>query len=494
MLTISVKNFGPIAEGSVDLKPLTIFVGPSNTGKSYMATAVHAVTSMTSHIGRIRRLRNQHGVIFQANIPDMHDGVIPREILRIFEEWVRQQVSNSTRLSDQTIPSLPLEVRLWLEEATIQRLNKYGKDVIEQLRQIHGGITELVNLGSEPNDFRLTVRQDTPMMNLEIPLPDSTSPQPEFELSQSVIPNVPPNLPPAFLGAEQERWVWPEIVNALVNSASDCLVDNLPDQSYYLPAARSGIAQGHKVLSAALVRQSSYVGLQEMHIPTLPAITTEFLSYLIRLDRRTIGRHNNEGLRNAIGFIETSVLRGRVDLDESGGLPYPEIVYLQERSGANAKKFRLDHTSSMVSELAPLILFLKYLVNQGDLLILEEPESHLHPAAQRQLARGIVRLVNAGVKVLITTHSDFFVNQINNLLRASYASKRWLRENGFTPEDCLKHDDVSAYLFRMDEEIGGSRVEELEIQRDIGIEDPLFSQAIHELYEETLLVERVKPK
>ena len=40
MLTISVKNFGPIAEGSVDLKPLTIFVGPSNTGKSYMATAV----------------------------------------------------------------------------------------------------------------------------------------------------------------------------------------------------------------------------------------------------------------------------------------------------------------------------------------------------------------------------------------------------------------------------------------------------------------------
>ena len=42
MLTISVKNLGPIAEGTVDLKPLTIFVGPSNTGKSYMAMAVHS--------------------------------------------------------------------------------------------------------------------------------------------------------------------------------------------------------------------------------------------------------------------------------------------------------------------------------------------------------------------------------------------------------------------------------------------------------------------
>ena len=46
----------------------------------------------------------------------------------------------------------------------------------------------------------------------------------------------------------------------------------------------------------------------------------------------------------------------------------------------------------------------------------------------------------------------------------------------------------------MDEEIGGSVVKELEIQRDIGIEEPLFGQVIHDLYEETLLVERIRPK
>ncbi len=148
----------------------------------------------------------------------------------------------------------------------------------------------------------------------------------------------------------------------------------------------------------------------------------------------------------------------------------------------------------MVSELAPLILFLKYLVRPGDLLILEEPESHLHPAAQRQLARGIVRLVNAGVKVLITTHSDLFVSQVNNLMRISFASSRWIRENGFEPQDCLKHDDVAAYLFRWDNEQGGSVVDELEIRRDIGIDDAMFGEVINEIYEESLLVQRIRPK
>ena len=148
----------------------------------------------------------------------------------------------------------------------------------------------------------------------------------------------------------------------------------------------------------------------------------------------------------------------------------------------------------MVSELAPLILFLKYLVRPGDLLIIEEPESHLHPAAQRQLARGIVRLVNADVKVLITTHSETFVTQINHLLRISYASKRWLREHNFEPEDCINHDQVGAYQFAWDEEKQGSIVKRLKVHKDIGVDEAEFLGVIDSLYEESLLVQRIRVK
>ena len=148
----------------------------------------------------------------------------------------------------------------------------------------------------------------------------------------------------------------------------------------------------------------------------------------------------------------------------------------------------------MVSELAPLILFLKYLVRPGDLLILEEPESHLHPAAQLQLARGIARLVNAGVQVLITTHSGDFVGQINNLLRMSNASEETARSLGLEQEDCLTPEQVSAYGFRLDSNLGGAVTYSLPVGSDVGIEDEEFLPVAELLYHQALDLEDARLK
>ena len=42
-LQLSVSNFGPIVKAEMDLRPLTVFVGPSNTGKSYLAILIYAL-------------------------------------------------------------------------------------------------------------------------------------------------------------------------------------------------------------------------------------------------------------------------------------------------------------------------------------------------------------------------------------------------------------------------------------------------------------------
>ncbi len=42
-LKIEVKNFGPISFGEITLKPLTLFIGPNNSGKSYAAMLIHSI-------------------------------------------------------------------------------------------------------------------------------------------------------------------------------------------------------------------------------------------------------------------------------------------------------------------------------------------------------------------------------------------------------------------------------------------------------------------
>ena len=48
-LELEVNDFGPIIAGKIDLRPLTVFVGPSNTGKSYLATLIYALHKHFSH-------------------------------------------------------------------------------------------------------------------------------------------------------------------------------------------------------------------------------------------------------------------------------------------------------------------------------------------------------------------------------------------------------------------------------------------------------------
>ena len=42
-LELKVTDFGPIIKAKVDLRPLTVFVGPSNTGKSYLAILIYGL-------------------------------------------------------------------------------------------------------------------------------------------------------------------------------------------------------------------------------------------------------------------------------------------------------------------------------------------------------------------------------------------------------------------------------------------------------------------
>jgi len=82
-------------------------------------------------------------------------------------------------------------------------------------------------------------------------------------------------------------------------------------------------------------------------------------------------------------------------------------------------KLGLGETSSAVRSLLILWYWLKFQARPGDLLMIDEPELNLHPSNQRRLARFLAYLVNYGVKVFITTHSDTIVREFNTLIMLS---------------------------------------------------------------------------
>ena len=494
MLTVSVKNLGPIAEGTVDLKPLTIFVGPSNTGKSYMATAIHLVMKALRGDNLVPPNRYFVGGAMYTNKPFENVWEVPREDSEFGDAvwaWARQLKKEGLDPQQLTVANLPKDLQAELEQITVQEMSKVRSDAISYLNQEHRRPSAFVTRGTQPADFRLTIHRDEPLLNMDIHMMDEESAGLDFDISNA---EVEPS-PLALLEYEPERDREPldiyfEVVSRWVDSLAGKMVDGVPEQSHYLPAARSGIVQGHKVLAADIVRRSARSGGSTDNIPTLPGITTEFLGNLIGLDRRMRRRVTDPAMDKAISFIEDEVLHGKIDLDQSAVLPLSEIVYLPSEAQSESDEFALDETSSMVSELAPLILFLKYIVRQGDLLILEEPESHLHPAAQRMMARGVVRLVNAGVKVIITTHSDMFVGQINNSLALSNASQELLEEHGFEPSDFLKPEQVNACLFKHDQEQGGNVIQPLGIDPDTGIDEDDFATVIEAIYNESIALQR----
>ena len=92
---------------------------------------------------------------------------------------------------------------------------------------------------------------------------------------------------------------------------------------------------------------------------------------------------------------------------------------------------------------------IRHIANNNQLLIIDEPESHLDTNNQVQLARLLARLVNSGVKVLITTHSDYLIKEINNLIMLDHdfeGKDKVRRKLKYKKEDSLNKNCVSAYI------------------------------------------------
>nr|WP_298788890.1 ClpX C4-type zinc finger protein [uncultured Campylobacter sp.] len=113
------------------------------------------------------------------------------------------------------------------------------------------------------------------------------------------------------------------------------------------------------------------------------------------------------------------------------------------------KGYNIEIASSSVRSLLMLNFYILNTASKKDILMIDEPELNLHPNNQILVARLLVLLANAGIKVFITTHSDYIVREISNCIMLGSLTDNQIdkfKNKGYTKEYKINHQKVKAYL------------------------------------------------
>lgn len=485
-MQLLVENFGPIRKAKVELGPMTVFVGHSNTGKSYLAGLVYAVMRALS-ADHSEDLWKQISQPTRSQAPAVrellaHAHTIANSAKKKKEEKVQSPISSEMQKTLLILWAKAVNVA-W-KDAIAHCFGRAGQDMLKVNNLVVKIVSDdnllILDLCNPANSTRRrgratarqkqatqkkTTKQQSRKMDLDLSLATMKHSLSMAE-EQSDLTEQPNHLWLAFallvlLGFS----FWSEFMGHSPQVLEKVKGGNLKFRYHYLPASRGGIMQSHHALVESVVVGAAVIGLNDA--PSKPAfsgIVSDFLRKLVALPALQKQRKHGaskKAIENIRRDMEANIISGKIEM-ETSETKYPSFLYKFRRDG-KAHSLPLMSTSSMVSELASFSIFLRYYVKPGDLLIFEEPESHLHPEAQRDITKALVQLVNLGVHVLITTHSDVILEQLGNYVHAA--------ENGVKiHKQSLVKDNIQAYWFRMPKK-GAQKntvVKDAEYDRDTG--------------------------
>ena len=447
-VTFRFSNIGPVKEASLELGRLTVIAGRNNTGKTYIAYSLYGFLKTWEH----SEADSDFLLARPAPFPDIR-GIA--EKLRK-SGWATIPLPPSSILEQQ---------RVLAEEVG----NAFSVDILPQVFSsrrdnfAESRVAANVNRGAAA---ALPGYIDVPLGTHTISMVyDDDTQVASFDVSD-------------FVDVE----AWEDEIAFLY---SGFLLGELYPDPFILSAERFGISLFYRELDFAknqLVDLLQKLGDQGSRTSISP--------YLI-IDRTTS--------RYALPIKENiDFTRSIPDLPKQGstladhklyddvkdliggyyGNATEDIRFISKARGEGRSfNIPLHLASSSARGLSDLYFYLRHTAAHGQLLIIDEPESHLDTQNQVLFARMLARFVRAGLRVLITTHSDYLVKELNNLimLGGEFPEKQAVAKKlGYKAGEGLDPQLVRGYVA----EDGG--LTECEIGA-YGIEMPVFDTTIDDI-------------
>jgi sulfur carrier protein ThiS len=422
-MKIRFSNLGTIRETELDLRPLTVIIGPNNSSKTYLAYSVY---------GLLREMKNVGDEVFER----LRSVRVDRE--HGYVEWSLRRLENAFQAHvESTCRSFEGQLGGFFQDSSgkLFRQTKFQVDV------------------------------DPPNLDEIGPPFEVVGKQARLGLGAPVLRIEAPYLYDRNVNSKLDKLALLEAADFLGKFMRGDAGGFIP-APFILPAERNALIITYKILSnrrfkllrdAARSRKIGARGgaalqeaLQEQGEIRYPLPVEDFLDFLadVELPATHAARAPNAAFVKLAAMVEASIQSGnRLEL-------VPTVLGGNELRVGVGEGLSIDlyNASSSIKQLSALILYLRYKAAPGQLLIIDEPEMNLHPASQVRLLEVLAILVRLGVRVLVTTHSPYFMAHLANLAQRAddpktqkkQASQLYLKD----ARALLSLDEVSAYEMR----------------------------------------------
>jgi predicted ATPase len=412
-MKIKVKNLGVIKEASIDLsKRLIVFCGPNNTGKTYISYLIYALTNISSITTekfsneQIQEIISRQEVYFKFNINSLYQFREKQLTL------LSQNLSTIYGISDEKVNSF------------------FSKFSIEYITTKEEYVDRLLK-----EAFEFTVQKNKVCIKISKP----------SNADHVLIANISET---EVATEEIQPIVSYQLMSYIYRSLSLYPISF----SEIFPVERNSIYTFNKELS--LSRNIVIDQIQELgagsKLDPVEIMNKRLTRYPIAVrDGLAIAddlvniQNNRSKYASLADEIESDLLNGQVILSKEG-----EVQFVSNRS--KSKKIPIHLSASIVKTLSSLTFYLRHRAKDNDLVIIDEPELNLHPNCQILLVRIFAKMMERGFRLLISTHSDYIIREINNLIMLhSINDEKRLAANdiGYSGVKSINHEEVAAYLF-----------------------------------------------
>ena len=442
-LKIRLKNLGVLKHAEFSLGDLTLICGENNTGKTYAAYALHGfLDSWREHLrfpvsdAHVQRLLTNIILdIDLAEYVEMADRMLAEACRRYTD-----QLDTVFAASEGRFRNSEFRVQTGALDNILDKESE-GAEYFHKLPAFHYSKKK----GSE----ELTVMRSLSMVR----------------------------------GEEVGARAIEEAIRSIIGSV--IFSDYLPNP-FISSVERTGAAIFRRELDfAARNRPSERTGRTGQRYPRYPLPVDANVDFVRDLEyaarRKSFIVEEHPEVLNAF----TDIIGGYYNM-----VQYDQLYYVPSET---KNRLTMVESSSTVRSLVDIGFYLHHVAQKGELLMVDEPELNLHPANQRRIARLFARLVNLGVKVFITTHSDYIVKELNTLIMLNHDKphlKRIAEENGYRQSELIRSDQVKVYMAQkalLPLEEGQKRrrrgltLVEADVDPVLGIEAPSFDETIDEM-------------